>query len=92
MFGVRSAKVSRKSTDLPASFSGHEANGSSHAQLAACELELRRRASRATLELKGRDFRAGTAEVHFVYYFRIEKLWLTRLRKFSSCTTFAFNH
>ena len=69
MFGVRSAKVSRKSA-----VSGHEANGSSHAQLAACELELWKRASRATLELKGHDFRAGTAEVHFVYYFRIEKL------------------
>ena len=70
MFGVRSAKVSRKSTDLPA-------NGSSHAQLAACELELRKRASRATLDLHGRDFRAEAAEVHFVYCF------LSRLRKFS---------
>ena len=47
--------------------SRHEANGSS-------ELELRKRASRATLELKGCDFRAGTAEAYFVYYFCIRKL------------------
>ena len=39
----------------------------------ACELELRKSASHATLELKGRDFRAGAAEVHFACYFRIEK-------------------
>ena len=72
MFGVRSAKVSRSRRTSPP-VSGHEANGSSHAWLTACELELRKRASRATLELEGRDFRAGAAEVHFVYYFRIEK-------------------
>ena len=35
------------------------------------ELELRKRASRATLELKGCDFRAGAAEAYFVYYFCI---------------------
>ena len=45
--------------------SEHEASGSSRVYLTACELELRKRASRATLELKGRDFRAGAAEVSF---------------------------
>ena len=46
--------------------SGHEASGSSRVKLTACELELRKRASRATLEVNGRDFRAGAAEVYEV--------------------------
>ena len=55
---------------------GHEANGSSRVQVNGCELELRKRASRATLELnsKGCDFRAGAAETYCVYYFCIRKL------------------